>query len=480
MNPLNFHFVAQMSVERLLNCVVDGTVIALFAWALLRLVGRRNSGTRFAVWFCTLLAIVVAPFVESSVRGHAASSVVAAFTIPGSWSIYLFYAWAAIAAVGLARVAVGLIHLRKIRKSCVPVDPAGIDPVIAQTLMEFCSVRPVELRASDTLRVPTAVGFFRAAVVLPGWAIADLSPAELHAVVLHELAHLRRWDDWTNLTQKLLRALFFFHPAVWFVESRLSLEREMACDDIVLAQTSNPRAYAECLVSLAEKNLWQRGVALAQAAVGRMRQTTLRVLQILDVRRPKAVGVWKPAPWLVAGFSVVCLAGAEHAPRLVAFATPAAAPMAEAASYAIDSSYLAPVVPAAFHERTAGPLPAKTKVAATKNAVTKRAQVRNRRTSVNVTRASYQSDRENPASPQSSPTVVRASNFVRGNSERFIQTSAAESYPITVVRQAVFVVVDQEQIGDRGPMVWRVSVWRFTLATPVATPVVSEISQTSI
>ncbi len=479
MNPLNFHFVAQMSVERLLNCVVEGIVIAMFAWALLRLAGRRNSGTRFAVWFCALLAIVVSPFVESSVKNPVAPSAGAAFTIPGSWSTYLFLAWAVIAAVGLARVAMGLIHLRKIRKSCLPVDLKSVDPMTAQTLAEFDSVRPVELCTSHTLRVPTAVGFFRAAVVIPDWALQELSPTELHAVVLHELAHLRRWDDWTNLAQKLLRALFFFHPAVWFVESRLSLEREMACDDLVLSQTANPRAYAECLVSLAEKNLWQRGIAFAQAAVGRMRQTSLRVLQILDVRRSKAVAVWKPAPWLVAGFSVVCLAGAEHAPRLVAFASPAA-PMAVATSYSVDPSYVPPVTPVGFHERIAVAPEAKAKLAAAKLAVTKAAHVRNKQTSVNVTRASYRSELGYRALPQSSPTVVQASNFARGNSARVIQASAVESKQFTVMHQAVFVVVDQQQAGDRGPMVWRVSVWRLIVATPVAAPVVSETSQTSI
>jgi hypothetical protein len=371
----------------------------------------------------------------------------------------------------------GLIHLRKIRKSCLLVDLKSVDPVTAQTLAEFDSVRPVELCTSHTLRVPTAVGFFRAAVVIPDWALQELSPTELHAVVLHELAHLRRWDDWTNLAQKLLRALFFFHPAVWFVESRLSLEREMACDDLVLSQTANPRAYAECLVSLAEKNLWQRGIAFAQAAVGRMRQTSLRVLQILDVRRSKAVGVWKPAPWLVAGFSVVCLAGAEHAPRLVAFASPAA-PMAVATSYSVDPSYVPPVTPVGFHERIAVAPEAKAKLAAAKLAVTKAAHVRNKRTSVNVTRASYRAGLGHTALAQSSPTVVQASNFARGNSARVIQASAVEQF--TVMHQAVFVVVDQQQAGDRGPMVWRVSVWRLIVATPVAAPVVSETSQTSI
>src|SRR5215468_12164843 len=162
MNALDMHFVAQLSVERLANCLAAGTLIALFAWLLLRMIGRRNSGTRFAVWFCALLAIAVAPFVEfgsaSAVTGHASS---AAVTIPGAWSLYLFGAWAAIGAFGLARVAVGLWHLRSIRKNSALVDLASLDPVVAQTLSEFRAVRSVELCSTEDLRVPTAVGFFR-------------------------------------------------------------------------------------------------------------------------------------------------------------------------------------------------------------------------------------------------------------------------------------------------------------------------------
>ena len=63
----------------------------------------------------------------------------------------------------------------------------------------------------------------------------ELSTLELNAILLHELAHLRRRDDWTNLIQKIVGALLFFHPAVWWIEKKLALEREMACDDLVLA-----------------------------------------------------------------------------------------------------------------------------------------------------------------------------------------------------------------------------------------------------
>ena len=149
----------------------------------------------------------------------------------------------------------------------------------------------------------------------------------MNTILLHELAHLRRRDDWTNLVQKILGALLFFHPAVWWIEKKLALEREMACDDLVLASTTSPRAYAECLVSLAEKSFLRRGLALAQAAVDRLRNVSLRVSQILDVHRPRATRVWRPAPVLVGGVSLVCLLALSHAPtRLVSFENASVSP----------------------------------------------------------------------------------------------------------------------------------------------------------
>jgi hypothetical protein len=169
------------------------------------------------------------------------------------------------------------------------------------------------------VNVPTVVGFVNPMILVPGWVMQELSADELNQIVLHELAHLRRWDDWTNLAQKVVRALFFFHPAVWWIEQKMSLEREMACDDAVIAHTESPRAYAECLAHLAEKTLIQRGVALAQAALGRIRQTSLRVAQILDGNRGSAEHAWRPAVTLVAGFAMVCAVGISRAPRLIAF-----------------------------------------------------------------------------------------------------------------------------------------------------------------
>ena len=198
------------------------------------------------------------------------------------------------------------------------------------------------------MQVPAAIGFFQPLIVLPAWSMRELSAEELNSILIHELAHLRRWDDWTNLAQKVLRALFFFHPAIWWVESQVSLEREMACDDIVLSKSVSPRSYAECLVSVAEKSIMRRGLAMAQAAVSRMRDTTKRVTQILDRNRPVATGVGKPALGLVTVFSAVCLVVASRAPEIIAFqdALPnvASAPVAAVSMPVIAAKWSEPAV----------------------------------------------------------------------------------------------------------------------------------------
>jgi len=137
-SAINLHTIAQLSAERMLNCIVEGMAIALFAWLLLRIIGlqdsgRQNSGTRFAVWFVALFAIAALPFLGAVVpAGAIASSGVShpAITVPGSWATYLFAAWALIAFLGLARVGVGLWHVGSVRRGCRELDPANLDAAL--------------------------------------------------------------------------------------------------------------------------------------------------------------------------------------------------------------------------------------------------------------------------------------------------------------------------------------------------------------
>ena len=343
----------QTAAELLINSLPAGLLIAFGAWALLRLVGRQNSGTRFAIWFSSLLMIASLPVLAlagSSSALPVSGSSMHHIALPSDMAWYVIAAWLLVAGTFLLRIGFGLWKVRALRKSCTPVQSAALNPELRQILATQ-NKRHAVLCSSEQARVPAAVGFLKPIVVVPEWALRDLSPQELNTVVLHELAHLDRWDDWTNLAQKVLRAVFFFHPAMWWIDNRLSLEREMACDDAVLAQTANPRQYAECLVSLAEKSFVRRSLAMAQAAIGRMSDTAARLAQILDRNRPSGVRLSKPVMASVGTLSLVTLLLAPHSPQLVAFQGPAQpAPQIASSEVNLPPQF---VVPAMQHVRTA-------------------------------------------------------------------------------------------------------------------------------
>jgi beta-lactamase regulating signal transducer with metallopeptidase domain len=450
----NLQSLAQLSAERILNCMAEGMVIALLAWVLLRAMGPRNSGTRFAVWFAALLGIAALPLAGNWVASGAELTKRSEISLPASWALYVFAAWALVAFLGLLRVGVGFCQLHGLRRSCVPVDAAALDPLLQKTLGDFDSPRAVTLCVSDDLRVPTAIGFAKPLVVIPSWTMQELSTLELNAILIHELAHLRRRDDWTNLIQKIVGALLFFHPAVWWIEKKLALEREMACDDVVLAQTTSPRAYAECLVSLAEKSFLRRGLALAQASVDRLRSVSLRVTQILDVNRSRATRVWSPAPVLVAGVSLVCLMALSHAPaRLVSFESGPTSPSAASATLDADfeasqmSQMGASVVPAKFQIRSEENRPALSgSIAAMAKAPAK---------------SSFKA--------KNKPEVIPAHAVQRRTAApRLVRTSmtdnAVASQPLFLVRTEF---VQTRQYDATGAVVWDLCVWRVTVVGTV-------------
>ena len=138
---------------------------------------------------------------------------------------------------------------RRIGRAARPVAA----PAELRSAMKLAGRRPVELCTSQEVEKPCVVGFFRPRILVPGWLLAELSADELSQIVLHELEHLRRLDDLTNLLQKFLLALLPLHPGLFFIERQLCREREMACDEGVVRRTRAPRAYAACLASVAER-----------------------------------------------------------------------------------------------------------------------------------------------------------------------------------------------------------------------------------
>lgn len=311
---------ASTFVEHVLNTLPEGLLLAACAWLLLRLLPRQNSGTRFAIWQVALAGVVGLPVLRA-IRGGASSVLPHThpeITLSPFWAAALLLFWIPITLLALARVATGIWQVRRIRRNCREIPIAELDPILRELFADLN--RPVRLLVSDQAGIPAAMGFRHPVVVLPAWTLRDLPVDQLRHILIHELAHIRRHDDWTNLAQKIARAIFFFHPAVWWIDARLSMEREMACDEAVLAATGNPRAYAGCLIDLLERGCARRGWTMAQAAVARARDASVRIARILQESAPASTRLGRKALGLAAGVSLACSGLVLCSPGLVSFA----------------------------------------------------------------------------------------------------------------------------------------------------------------
>jgi hypothetical protein len=290
--------------------------------------------------------------------------------------VYIFLAWFSLAGIGLARVAVALLQVRKLRRGSARLKTESLDPQLRELVEEFRNAREVELLVSSKQEIPTAIGFLKPAILLPQWLLEETPAEELKYILLHELAHLRRRDDWTNLAQQVVKALLFFVPSIWWIERRLALDREMACDDAVLAHSGRPHLYAECLARVAERSFVRRQMALAQAAVSKLRQLTMRVTRILDPNRQQPTRMWKPAIPALVVVAGLCMFSASQGPMLVGFSDAQSGAASEASlAHGTAVNLKAPRLPLASHSTNDGQLrivPAGLKI----SAVERRSNVR--------------------------------------------------------------------------------------------------------
>ncbi len=108
-----------------------------------------------------------------------------------------------------------------------------------------------------------AVGYLRPMVLLPASIVIQMKPEMLEAVIAHELAHIRRFDLWVNLAQRVMETLLFYHPAVWWLSSCLRSERELCCDELAVRATGERLTYASALESVVQAKLISKRPVLA-------------------------------------------------------------------------------------------------------------------------------------------------------------------------------------------------------------------------
>ncbi len=318
------HFAA-LAAAALIGATWQGALLALLVWLCLRLVPAVSAAVRSTVWLSSFAIVFVLHFIPAPAGTTAAAHELHAAPV---WSLALVAVWAGLSVFRAIQLGLSVAQVRQVIRRAVPV---------AQQAELTGSARTYTVCTSPDVDRPSVLGFWNPRVLLPEGLIESLAPAELEQVLLHETEHLRRSDDWTNLLQKLALVVFPLNPVLFWIERRLCLERELACDDRVLAQTlARPgarKAYATCLTQLAEHTMLRRGFTLALGAWGRQSELAARVHRIL--RRPERV--LSPAKMRLAMAAllmgvVAASVTLARSPRLVSFMPVAASPQIQEAA----------------------------------------------------------------------------------------------------------------------------------------------------
>ncbi|HEY1575709.1 MAG TPA: M56 family metallopeptidase [Terracidiphilus sp.] len=175
----------------------------------------------------------------------------------------------------------GWWYLRRLRLASTIEPPTAVVAALERVSAGLGLTRRIVLRVTHAIDSPMSVGTLRAVVLLPLSAITSLGTDELEVVLAHELAHVQRADFFWNILQTIAETLFFFHPAVWWLSSRIRHERELCCDDLALTVCPNPVVYAHALYQLEEHR--SRYLRLAMALDGHASRQTLlmRIARIL-------------------------------------------------------------------------------------------------------------------------------------------------------------------------------------------------------
>ena len=181
-------------------------------------------------------------------------------------------------AAATARLAGGCWRVHGLR-TALAVAPVSSWQCAAERLARRLRLDAVfRVVESPLVAAPVVVGWLRPLIVLPVAIAASMPPGQLEAVIAHELAHIRRRDYAVNLLQSIVEALFFFHPGVWWVSSRIREEREHCCDDVVVELVGEAATYAEALTALAAWHGRATRPALG-AADGRLLRRIRRLLE---------------------------------------------------------------------------------------------------------------------------------------------------------------------------------------------------------
>jgi uncharacterized protein (TIGR03435 family) len=350
MNAIQF-LAAQPWVERLgwalLHFLWQGTLIAVVYAAARKWLARSAGPEARCALACAALAVMAAaPLITWSQLGRAAESAIplplqsaasssstpaavpapaplisgAARALPEPLLLWVVALWLAGAVAFWLRLIGGWVRAVRLRSRFVRAAPREWQQTLDRLKTHLRVSRPVRLLVSSLVQAPAVVGWLLPVVLAPVGALAGLPPEQIGALLLHELAHIRRHDYLVNVLQSIVEALLFYHPAVWWVSGHIRTERELCCDDVAVSATGDVLTYAHALAELESARPAHFRAAMA-ASGGSLAHRIARLL-----------GQPRPMPGALSGPGIAAAAVLLALTALAVFGQPVASPKFDVAS----------------------------------------------------------------------------------------------------------------------------------------------------
>jgi bla regulator protein blaR1 len=337
-------------MDAVLNWLWQGSVVAVACFVMLRVLERARANVRYVVCWAALLLIVVLPALPSlpsttPADAFAVTQGGAIVSLPDAWwtsTLVMLAVWMAWTAVCTIKLISAMVALRRARR-CSRGFPSHVESDLPHWSRARYRGRHATLVLSDSVTTAAVLGGGRPMIAVAPSLLTTLDAGELDRVLIHEWAHVQRRDDLGHVLQIVVRTVAGWHPAVWWVDRRLHVEREIACDEISVAITGSPKSYAECLMRLASLRSSTRAMRAAPAML------------TVSGLRARVTKVLSPHPWIapvwsrtiaVAIVSTLCMLSAAVGGLNLVEATTFALPF-ESTSSRIVSPTLDTIAPVA-------------------------------------------------------------------------------------------------------------------------------------
>ena len=262
-------------MDMTLNWLWQGGVVACACGVMLLALSRARANVRYLVcWVAALLVVALPvlsrlPAVAMPAAAMPAAESAAIVSLPDAWwtsSVVMFAAWMAWVGVHGVRFASAIAAIRRARARSSAFPP-HVESVLTHWGRLRFQGRRATLVVSDSVPTAAVLGWGRPVIAVAPSMVTTLDTDELDRVLIHEWAHVQRRDDLVNVLQIAVRAIAGWHPAIWWIDRRLHVEREIACDEVSVATAGSPKSYAACLMKLASLGSRRRVMHAAPAAL---------------------------------------------------------------------------------------------------------------------------------------------------------------------------------------------------------------------